>query len=490
MKKLLISLSLIAYILFSNMRAMEHAIDDPMHSVIAHHDPTVPMHVRLAQEAIMAHLPPAPYGLEHNVPVLQQDPSKPFTEHGKSIETDDEGLPATILGESGLTWKNVRSEEATNCGYHALHKSIILVEALLSGVNVTEELRSPHSTLSRQLNDRSALMQPMTTWVHEIYTSRRAEVHRQLGAKVDLADSKLKDLRSALNTTGRTYVHMNDGHIKTEMLADEEMEKLIGQEEEANPELRGHLMVLTDQTVFTDPARVKHFQQAQNDTLAIMWTESGFNHWVTYVAHKVDGNVVVYKMNSINGSLAPHPARTPRFDQMVVDMLMPTTGTRLPTIPLRSSIIGASGEGGGSATTTSHTATGETDDATAALIAQFRAEHEQASAQRASLATTAQHQIPLRSNVMSTSGEGSDSTTATSHAATREDDDATAALIAQLRAEHEQASIQRASLAKTAKHQPAKSAGGTAPSKTAQITGAVKGFTEAVRNRMARLTDH
>lgn len=62
--------------------------------------------------------------------------------------------------------------------------------------------------------------------------------------------------------------------------------------------------------------------------------ETGFNHWVTYVGHKVGGNVTVYKMNSSNGGVDLLPARTPQFDQIIVHMLMPTTGTRFPAIPL------------------------------------------------------------------------------------------------------------------------------------------------------------
>lgn len=66
-----------------------------------HTDPTVPAHIK----TLMAHILPGPYGIEHNVPVLQQDPSRAFTQGDRSIETDERGAPTTILGEPGLTWK-------------------------------------------------------------------------------------------------------------------------------------------------------------------------------------------------------------------------------------------------------------------------------------------------------------------------------------------------------------------------------------------------
>ncbi len=334
---------------------------------------------KLPFKLLHQHIPPL---MTKDVRVLQQDSSIPFQSRGSDIETQGNG---TVVGTPGLTWRNVRKEEGTNCGYHALKNSTLMLESLHHSDSATwHQLSDPSRELSRQLQSQDILIPHIATKAPTIYQQRKKKVIQELtkkGVSVpdNPSDSFFLQHRSKLVGDTQDYVNANDGHIKTETLNEDEMEKLLQTEPRA---IQDHTIILTPAMVHPDVtdayrdvnSRLQKFQQSSNDTLSIIWTEPRFNHWVNYIAHKVHGKVVVYKMNSIQ-------AKTGTFGNRIIQMLQP--GSTDPVQVAAAQATGAAAAADDEID--AETADDEIDAETAKLLKQFKQEHLRAREQRKNL---------------------------------------------------------------------------------------------------------
>ena len=241
------------------------------------------------------------------VPVLQQKSDKPFFLHGTNLETENDG---TVFGQPGLFWKNVRTGENMNCGYHALKNVRTLMNGLQDPrVNVSADLANPRSLLHQQLNAPDHLIPDLASWSNDVYQKRKNSIYKDLQKAPEDNPAALKRKRDFLQSdTLKSYVNVNDGYIKVDDLGGEELEKLIKTEVPAikhnvvvmeyTPGIPG---ILLDEQVQMSPAmqaRVAKFQSSQNDVMGILWNEEDLGHWVGYVAHKENGQVTIYAMNS------------------------------------------------------------------------------------------------------------------------------------------------------------------------------------------------
>ncbi|MBP7854798.1 hypothetical protein KAZ82_02545 [Candidatus Babeliales bacterium] len=245
------------------------------------------------------------------VKVLQQKTDQPWMLHGKNLETINGG---SIFGHPELKWGNVRREDGTNCGYHAVKNLRIFMDALNNrSIDVDIELNKPSSVLNRQLNDLDELIQHIPEWSTKIYDKRKQDVINALRKKsitVPERDVEFKALRPALPEMLRSRVNINDGHIKTEDLDGAEIENLIKEE----PELKDKVIAFeyipgipVDMMMSENmQAKIDAFKAASNAQLGIVWNEEGFHHWVAYVAVKREKNVTLYRLNSIGHKQPVH----------------------------------------------------------------------------------------------------------------------------------------------------------------------------------------
>lgn len=238
------------------------------------------------------------------VPVLQQRSDQPFMLNRKNLETEGDG---TILGQSGLLWKNVRMYDNTNCAYHALKNIRFMLTALQDQkIDVSKELNNKDSLLNQQLLQTNNFYDDLATGVSQIFQKRKKEVCEALKLPIDSNNlTMFKNGRSRLSDRLKSYVNSNDGYIKVDDLSGDEVESLIQPE---GHEIQNNVVVIEyfpeiSELVLTNKVkkRIENFKKFQNDTLAIIWNEDDFHHWVSYVAHKTNGKITIYEMNSISG---------------------------------------------------------------------------------------------------------------------------------------------------------------------------------------------
>lgn len=255
-----------------------------------------------------------------DVPVLQQNSATEWPVEQESKV--DERM-------SGLLWKNVRNEDGTNCAYHALKNILIALHQRSEDVEKYLSLDPLFDVLRR--------------WVPVIYDGRLRLVKKELGIPDNqkASDRLLLSKRSSL-TQGwlRSYVNSNDGHIKTEFLEVPELQRLV---DGLPMDLQNNIVVLDDQKArilqgspqevaeavmlmgFEDQAtadalqatetRLQAFKKSLDGTLAVAWTECGFDHWVAYVIQKKAGQILqIQYMNSIAD-------KKPKMSQYLFDLL-------------------------------------------------------------------------------------------------------------------------------------------------------------------------
>lgn len=267
------------------------------------------------------------------IPTLQQNSSAPWTLRRTNLETSGNG---GIFDNPELLWKDARANDGTNCGYHALKNLAVVMSAISTlGDRFYQNVMNQASILRQQLISLDYFLDYFGTWAPTIFQKRKQDILRGLQSKqlipleqtidMPLNKSFLNTNRSKLPESIRSFINMNEGYIKIENLIGSELELILRNEEfnaiknniiiiEYNPEL---IAIDVDPIGELNQIRIQEFLQSNNDTLGIIWNETGgFNHWVSFVAHKKDGNTFVYYINSIN-------SRNPRYADAILNLLCP-----------------------------------------------------------------------------------------------------------------------------------------------------------------------
>lgn len=247
------------------------------------------------------------------IPVLQQDGSKPFTLHGKNIEEVSQGK---ILGIQGHTWKQVRTEESLNCGEHTLKNIVIMLEAFKDNQSLSADLELEQSMISSSLLNRERYTNALALMTPQIFEFRKNQANAVLGVHAiqDPGNSdEVKNARAVLKAAGNLAaedIHASQGYIKTNWLSGAEMQKVLQNYAEGHakdifvleyqPRMQGRFdQAFSD---FTDSMenRLAEFKHKPNDALGICWTEDGYPHWIGFIAVKEQGTLRLYEMNSLS----------------------------------------------------------------------------------------------------------------------------------------------------------------------------------------------
>lgn len=286
-----------------------------------------------------------PYQLQHQaiqptkcypittVQTLQQDSSTPWTLHGINLETSGNG---GIWGNTELLWKDARGNDGTNCGYHTLKNIMTAMRAISDlGERFYQDILDQESIVRKQLVSRDYFLRYFGNWAPIILQKRKKDILHELQSKkliskeqsadTPLAKQTLKAIQPTLPKFIRSFVNMNEGFIKIEELIGSELELILKDEEfneirkniiiiEYNPEL---VSIGLDPIEELNQKRIQEFLNSNNDTLGIMWTETGgFNHWVGFVAHKKNSRTHIFYFNSID-------QRQPRYAHIILNLLCP-----------------------------------------------------------------------------------------------------------------------------------------------------------------------
>jgi hypothetical protein len=268
------------------------------------------------------------------VPTLQQNNSSPWTLRNTNLETSGNG---GIWDNPELLWKDARINDGTNCGYHVL-KNIITVMSAISnlGERFYQDMLNQESIVRQQLLSLDHFLGYFGNWAPIIFQKRKQDILHDLQFKnlvpkeqtigIPLDKQKLKDIQPTLPKSIRSFINMNEGFIKIEELIGSELELILRANDEFNT-IRKNIIIIeydpelvsigVDPIGETNQKRIQKFLQSNNDTLGIMWTESGgFNHWIGFVAHKQNGQTMVYYLNSIHH-------KQPRHAHAVLKLLCP-----------------------------------------------------------------------------------------------------------------------------------------------------------------------
>jgi len=277
-----------------------------------------------------------------------------------------------IFETPGLTHEQLKREQNTSCAYHVLYNAEVTLNTTLTEQKRNDAYRSLERYVDSSLplvkviyeKRKSELIKELKRLgkidktrndipVEELFTKlleykkegeffakekRLAIIKKlqELGKQVednisyykllenyleyvkDLSPKEEKELSDLFNKEakvlrGSFLLWINhDGSINTNNLHEGEIKKLM----EERPELRDNkdkIMMLTPADIEspeTEIARkINEFQRKKDGVMIVAWTEPGFDHWVSYAFHKVNGKVTIEYFNSAEKTKKPQKAQ-------------------------------------------------------------------------------------------------------------------------------------------------------------------------------------
>jgi len=255
------------------------------------------------------------------LPVLQQKPGTRWI--GKEGSVVMQSIP-------GLLWSNVRMEDGGNCGYHALKNLLIVLAALQDNQG-----KDINSLVAKDLNSVDLLLPFLEKYTPMVYQERLSAIKSDLGISGEkaMSDDELKKKRNELEGDFlKSFVNINDGHVKTDYLTTFEAQLLVNNLPEKFKRFESKIIILSDHDseILMNPESELHatmqflnandpesamvlqhslnglqsFKNAQDDILGVLWTEINYRHWIAYAIQKVDGKIVaIYYLNSASHKL-------------------------------------------------------------------------------------------------------------------------------------------------------------------------------------------